>query len=344
MGFDIINPLELPNWDDLVLATGKASFFHSVAWARVLHDSYGYKPLYFTTFENGNLVSLMPVMEVKSWLTGKRGVSLPFTDFCDSFAQNGKAFQEGVEEVEKYGGNQHWKTLEWRGNGEYFVAASPCASYFTHSLELSCPEDQMFERFKSNTRRNIQKAVKEGVRIEIGNSLIAMETYYTLHCRTRKNHGLPPQPFSFFKKIHEHAVSSGKGFTALAFIKDLCVAGAVFLHFGNMAIYKFGASDKAHQHVRPNNLVMWEAIRECARRGCRQLSFGRTDPDNEGLLQFKRGWGTTESELHCYRYDLKKKSFVTQSMGVKGFYNSIFGMMPVPVLRVLGAALYKHLG
>ena len=211
-------------------------------------------------------------------------------------------------------------------------------------MRLGGPEDRVFASFKSNTRRNVQKAVKEGVRIEIGDSLRALETYYKLHCRTRKDHGLPPQPFSFFRKIHEHAVAAGRGFTALAFVKDLCVAGAVFLHFGSEAVYKFGASDKRHQHARPNNLVMWEAIRECARRGCLHFSFGRTEPENQGLLQFKRGWGTTERELYCYRYDLHRKSFVTQSVGVKGFYNRVFGMTPIPVLRVLGSALYRHLG
>jgi hypothetical protein len=59
MNLQILNPLEIADWDFLVLDTGKASFFHSSSWARVLHDSYGYKPLYFTTFENGNLVSAL---------------------------------------------------------------------------------------------------------------------------------------------------------------------------------------------------------------------------------------------------------------------------------------------
>jgi len=35
MPLQIVNPLEIDNWDDLVLATGKASFFHSSGWAIV---------------------------------------------------------------------------------------------------------------------------------------------------------------------------------------------------------------------------------------------------------------------------------------------------------------------
>jgi hypothetical protein len=342
MSFDIVNPLEIPEWDDLVLATGKASIFHSSAWARVLYESYGYRPVYFAAIEGGSLSFLMPFMEVNSRLTGKRGVSLPFTDFCDPISANGKIFGTARNAVTEYGKDRGWKTAEWRGGA--FGEASPCASYLSHVLELGKSEEQVFSGFKSSTRRNINKAGKEGVRIEMGSSLKSMESYYRLHCGTRRDHGLPPQPFSFFRKIHDLVIAKGFGFTALAFLSDVCVAGGVYFHFGETAIYKFGASNRNYQHLRPNNLVMWEAIRECMRGGCRHFSFGRTEPDNEGLLQFKRGWGTTENELHYYSFDFRKKAFVGETKGLKGFHNRIFSVTPIPVLRILGSTLYKHLG
>ena len=344
MNLQIINPLQIPNWDDLVLATGKASLFHSSAWARVLRESYGYKPLYFISFEDGRLSLLIPFMEISTWITGKRAVSLPFTDFCDSIAPDTKCFQDAVEQIKEYGRKKNWKTVEWRGNRRYFTEEAPSSSSYSHTLQLSGPEDQIFSRFKSNTRRNINKAVKEGVRVEIGDTLGSVKSYYRLHCITRRDHGLPPQPFAFFKKIHENVIAAGNGFNVLAFLKNLCVAGAVYLDFGKTAIYKFGASNKKYQHLRPNNLVMWEAIRECVKRGFRTLSFGRTETDNEGLLQFKRGWNPEEELVNYYKYDLNKNSFLDESMGVKGFYNRIFGMTPIPVLRFVGSAIYKHLG
>jgi lipid II:glycine glycyltransferase (peptidoglycan interpeptide bridge formation enzyme) len=39
------------------------------------------------------------------------------------------------------------------------------------------------------------------------------------------------------------------------------VTAAVFLCFGTAAIFKYGASDPWHLGLRPNNLVMWEAIK-----------------------------------------------------------------------------------
>jgi hypothetical protein len=46
--------------------------------------------------------------------------------------------------------------------------------------------------------------------------------------------------------------------------------------------------------LRANNLVMWEAIRWFSRNQFRSLHFGRTDQVQEGLMQFKRGWGAED--------------------------------------------------
>jgi lipid II:glycine glycyltransferase (peptidoglycan interpeptide bridge formation enzyme) len=122
------------------------------------------------------------------------------------------------------------------------------------------------------------------------------------------------------------------------------VAGSMYFHFGDMALYKSGASDRKYQHLRANNLVMWEAIRWYCRNGYKNLCFGRTEPENKGLLQFKRGWGTKERTIRYYRYDLVKKAFVQDKSRLKGFHNAVFMRMPTPLLRFTGELLYKHMG
>ena len=77
-----LNPLKYPKWDETLLNTEGSSFFHTSNWARVLHESYNYTPLYFAELQDNRFSHLIPIMEVNSLLTGKRGVSLPFTDNC----------------------------------------------------------------------------------------------------------------------------------------------------------------------------------------------------------------------------------------------------------------------
>ncbi len=77
---EIVNPLLNGEWDSLLKSCANATIFHGSAWARVLCETYGYQPTYFLVREGNRLLGLLPCMEVRSWLTGYRGVALPFTD------------------------------------------------------------------------------------------------------------------------------------------------------------------------------------------------------------------------------------------------------------------------
>jgi hypothetical protein len=343
VNLEIVNPLQIPNWDDLLLATGKGSFFHSSAWARVLHESYGYKPLYFTSLENGKLSCLLPFMEVNSWLTGKRGVSLPFTDQCRFLAPPEIMGPEMLLHVIEWGKRAAWKYVECRDGSPLTEGETVFAKFQFHTLELEKDLGSLYTDFRPSTQRNIRKAFKEGLSVDVLRSSDAVKEFYRLHCLTRKSHGFPPQPYTFFEKIFEHIISAGKGFVLLAKLGKIKVAGAVFFHFGDTVLFKYGASDKCYHHLRSNNLVMWEAIRWCKDKSFRRLDLGRTNPDHKGLLQFKAGWGTRSKVVPYYKYDLRKKAFVREGK-TWALVSRLAGSLPSPLFNQIGSLLYKHIG
>ena len=341
---EIINPTEYPLWDELVLATKNYSFFHSSGWAKVLHESYGYRPLYFTLIKNSKLMILIPLMEVKSILTGKRAVSLPFSDYCEPLVPEKEDPQEILDYIFKYGKQAGWKSIEIR-DGKIFSQDLPVASsYYIHTLDISKSNAQVFDGFRDSTKRNIKKAMKEDIKIDISNSLESLNEFYRLNCITRKKHGLPPQPYYFFKKVYEHILSKKHGIVVLAMYNKTTVAGAVYFHFGDKAIYKYGASDENYQHLRANNLIMWNAIKWFSQNGYKSLFFGRTEAENKGLKRFKKGWGTTESIIKYYKYDLLKGTFIHKSPQLSQVQKKIFSKLPRFLLRTTGSLLYKHIG
>ena len=297
----ILDPTKYQGWDDLVLSNPDHSFFHSSSWAKVLSESYGYTPKFFTLLEGNKIIALIPVMEIKSFLTGKRGVSLPFTDYCDPIVSGNVRFQELLEYIIEYGKKRGWKCIELRGGNGLLPSGRPSLTYLGHTLYLSDNHDGMPSTFRDSTKRNIRKSIKEGVKVELLQSLDSVQEFYRLNCMTRKDHGLPPQPYYFFEKVFNYVISRNLGLVVLASFEEKPIAGAVYFHLGEKAIYKYGASDKKYQHLRANNLIMWEAIRWCCKNGIQSISFGRTEPENEGLLQFKRGWGTVETDRKSTR-------------------------------------------
>ncbi len=339
----IIDPMTFAGWDKLLSSQRGFSFFHSSGWARVLNASYRYTPKYFALMENGRFQALIPVMEVNSIITGKRGVSLPFTDYCEPIIAEEGLFRKLFNYIVAYGNKAGWRFVEFRG-GRSFLQGSISSCMYSHTLELSEDENTIFQNFRSSTKRNIKKAMKEGVEVEISYSMQSLKHFYRLNRMTRKEHGLPPQPYRFFKSMFNEIINKNMGFVALAYYKKKIIAGAVCFQFGRTGIYKYGASDRRYQHLRGNNLVMWEAIKWHSRNGFKSFCFGRTEPRNRGLRQFKAGWGADERIINYYTYDLVKDAFITNSPKLNGLHNWFFRRMPTPVLQAVGTVMYRHMG
>ncbi len=212
-------------------------------------------------------------------------------------------------------------------------------------IRLICrPEPKRsFPEFSSSVRRAIRKGEASGLTVTVECTLEALEEFVSLHAMTRKRHGAPPQPHRFFSRIYQHIIQPGLGFVVLARRGPTPVAAAIFFVWGDKAIYKFGASDQSEQSLRGNNLVMWEAIRFLAQSGARQLDFGRTEVEHDGLRRFKLGWGTTERTITYCRFETKSQTCVAVRPRHSGIAARLFSHMPVAVNQMAGHLLYPHL-
>jgi lipid II:glycine glycyltransferase (peptidoglycan interpeptide bridge formation enzyme) len=215
-------------------------------------------------------------------------------------------------------------------------------AFHRHSVDLETDEERMFARLESPVRRAIRKAEKGGVTVAVSQSLEAMKVFYSLHCKTRRKHGMPPQPFVFFQNIFEHILSKKLGMVAIASWREHPIAASVYFQLGERAVYKYGASDETFQHLRGANVVMWEAFKWHARHGATALDLGRTSLGNEGLRRFKLGWGAGEKTIEYVKYDLRKNRFVTETDRATGWHNRVFQALPGRLSRLIGAILYRH--
>jgi len=170
MEFEMIDPTVFPDWDDILLCSGDNSFFHSSAWAKALSATYGYKPVYFSVIENTKLVFLMPFMEISSPLTGKRGVSLPFSDRCEPYSPLRAFMKEAVQTAIWHGKRKNWKYLEWRDSRYFDRAAVVWKSFRTHDLDLGRTEPEILSLLEKSNLRNIKKALRNGVTVKADGS------------------------------------------------------------------------------------------------------------------------------------------------------------------------------
>jgi hypothetical protein len=329
-----------PNWDKAVASQPQHTFFHSSAWVRVLQDTYRYQPFYLL---DRNGAGCLPLMEVNSWITGRRGVSLPFTDECLPLASSPEAARELLWQAIRLGEERGWRYFASKGGGSLIPeAAVGQPSYFSHSLNLQRSADALFDGFSEANRRAIRKAQRAKVSLVMATDLDSLKCYYRLHCLTRKRFGLPPQPWRLFQQIHRHVLTKDLGFILLARHEERTIAGAVFCYSGKHAVFKFGASDRDFQIHRPNNLILWEAVQKLAAKGFETLSLGRTSTANEGLRRFKLSWGSTEHRMWYLNYDYRIGQFVTRTDDAYGWHNHVFQRLPGIISRLAGNLLYRH--
>ena len=339
----IIDPLCDPSWDQIVLSHPDHNFFHRAAWAKVIWKTYGHKPIYIRFCRDGELATLVPLMEVASPLTGRRGVSLPFSDFCRPLVFDKRGQESLVPQLLELGRKRKWRYFELRAGRESENFPAPSEKYYGHKLDLTGGMENLFARFKDPVRRAIRKAEKRGLNVEATNTREAMVDFYRLHVRTRRRHGLPPQPLSFFLNIHEEVVKADLGFVIVGKLGTRPVAAAIFFYSGEAALFKFGASDERTQEIRGNNLVMWEAMKRLVGKGLRTLHFGRTTVSDDGLRRFKLSWGTDEEVIEYFRFALGRDLCVNGYRNASGFGNRLFRKLPLAINRLAGALIYPHL-
>jgi hypothetical protein len=339
-----LNPLYGKEWESLLSSQPGRSVFHSAAWAKVLNESYGFAPQYFVASGTAKGCSLLPMMEINSWLTGRRGVSLPFTDECKALVPDVGSFQRLFDAALNYGRARGWRYVELRGGKEFLPDACSSQTFHGHEINLDVDEESLFNGLRGSVRQAIRKAQRLGLTVEFSRNLDAVRTFYGLHCQTRRTHGLPPQPFGFFRRLCRYVLEPDNGLVVIVRQGVRAVASSIFVQEHQNVVYKYGASDRRWLECRGNNLAMWAAMQHYARKGCKILDLGRTSTGDEGLRRFKRSWGTRERLIEYIRFDLTTNKFVTCRDETFGWHNRVFRFLPLFLSRMTGVLLYRHVG
>jgi hypothetical protein len=339
----VTDPSREPAAADAAAALPGAGIFHTAAWAGVLHRAYGFQTRMLLAEDPlGAVMAAVPVTTLRRWPRRPRAVSQPYADECGVAGRTPESCDfvySASREHALRAGCLHW---ELRGAG---APAGTAAStvFFGHRLQLEPAESGCPAAAAPSVRRAIRQAERAGVSVEFGSGEELLRRFHALYQQTRRRHGAPPAPWRFFGALRSEVLAKGNGFTAVATRAGEDLAGAVFLISGATALYKYGASNPAHHHLRPNHLVMARAAGRCARAGCTTLDFGRTAPRAEGLRRYKLSWGAIERLVTYTRIDPADGRVLPAPDRSGGRAAALMRLLPRPLFRALGAALHPHL-
>jgi CelD/BcsL family acetyltransferase involved in cellulose biosynthesis len=309
----------------------------------LLAECYGYRPFVVAVHDtDGNICAGLPLMEINSVLTGRRWVSLPFTDHCAPLYNDADSLGRLIAGLITMSRDGSAPRIELRWEFPTHPAIRAHSSHVLHTIKLDPDPELTASRVHHMHTRNIKTAQKSGLRIEQGAEQEHMDEFYSLHLRTRRRQGVPVQPRRFFELLGSTIIQPGQGFVLLAYKDNQCLAAAVFLHWHQTLTYKYGASSTDSLNLRPNNLLFWTAICWGCENGYSVLDMGRTDSQNTGLRQFKERWGATEIPL---TYSTLSDAPTPHTSGrLMRAIETVIRHSPLWVCRAVGELLYPHVG
>jgi len=336
---------------DFVAQRAPETFYLQSAWLRLLERVYGYRVIPLVTHDaQGAVTGFLPLGVLRSRITGRRVVALPFSDWCPLLAADEAAANQLIDRARALADREHARYLELRTGANAVIAGRPDLvagdMYVRFLVPLSPSSDEMHARLKKSVKGAIKKSRVLDVQVRTADSPADMAAYYQLHLRTRsRKHGMPTQPRRFFADMWETFGADGTVRLLLAEHEGKAIAGMVLFASGSTVRYAYGASHESYLHLLPNNLLMWEAMTWAGQAGYTCLDLGRTARDNEGLLRFKRGWGGVEEPLTYYYAPRSAGLAATSEHSWKyRLLTSAWRRLPLPVAEALGGRFYRHLG
>jgi hypothetical protein len=343
MNLHKVDPLRDPRWGDLLERHPAASVFHTAAWSSALRQTYGYDPIVYTTCSpDEDLTNGIPLSAVRSLLTGRRLVSMPFADHCEPLVDSPEAaaaLKNGLQT--SVAGKWNYVELRPRTLGwQDYAPVAATTTFRFHELDLTPPAEQIFSGLHaSSLQRKIRRAEREGLVHHEGRSEALLREFYRLTLLTRRRHRVPPQPFGWFRNL---AGSFGDRLNIrVAYSGGTAIGSVLTLRHRQTLVYKYGCSDASSHKLGAMPFLFWKTILDAKAAGVTVLDLGRSDTDNHGLITFKQRLGGRESTLTYVRYsETTPRPFQHPSRMV----TRLLGRLPGPLFRAAGAVLYRHLG
>jgi CelD/BcsL family acetyltransferase involved in cellulose biosynthesis len=341
-----IDPLSDPRWASLVQKHEGASAFHTPGWLTALRQTYNYRPVVFTTSPPGaELTNGVLFCPVRSWITGNRLVSLPFSDHCSPLVDSSEELQQILDFLRQDLARNKWRHIEIRPREMRSPAVDKFEadkSYYFHTLSLSASLDELFRRFhKDCIQRKVHRALREKLRYEEGRSPSLLDEFYHLLVITRQRQGLPPQPKEWFRNLI--GCLADKITIRVVSKENRPIASILTLSHKQSVIYKYGCSDPNFNNLGGTPLLFWNAITEAKNNQFAELDLGRSDRDNPGLATFKDRLGAVRSDLVYFRYPGPRSQSTVRTWRSNAA-KYIVARMPNGLLTATGKALYRHVG
>ena len=296
------DPAADPAWDHYVAAHPQGRSYQLSASLTNVMTAYRCRPLHLALRdEDGSLRGVLPLLEKRGLLHGRRARSLPAVPVGGPLADDREGLATLLAAGRERAAERRCKLIV-ESYDDALATLEPALARADQlpSLILEVPADGLDDWLRSrqrNLRRNIKKAKEGPLTVRDDGGSADLPAFFDIYNRSLRGRGLLPRPqgevdfssraglppvFRLFVLEHEGRPVGGLLCQTLGEDLDLMVI----------------AADAAVQQHRSHHALYMRAIEWAAENGLKRVDFGRPAADSHG--EFKETWGA--APIPCFVY------------------------------------------
>lgn len=311
-------------WESYVITHPQANFLQSYNWGRFeeqIGKSFFPVAIYKNDEQIGAAMIIKELAKRGNYLTIAGGPLVDwqgassrnlFSEFCDFLKKLAKEenchFVRVRPQVEDTA--QLRKLFEENG---FLPSPMHLTADLTLRLNLSQDLEELLAQMRKNTRYEIRKSERLGIKTKIIKSSSFMKEFHDQQLYLAKKHGFIPFDYQFLLKQFEVFAEDDQVAFINSYYNNELLASAFVIFYQNEAVYHYGVSTPKNERLPGSYATQWAAIKEAKKRGCSEYNFWgvspltKTDHRFAGPSLFKRGFGGYELQ-HLPAHDLPVSS------------------------------------
>jgi FemAB-related protein (PEP-CTERM system-associated) len=333
-------------WDAFVHAHPRATFFHLAAWREVIARAFGHRAFYLVAEQDGAVVGVLPLAQVKTRLFGHTLISSPFCVYGGPLAADAEAARALADRAAALRAELEATACEFR-----FLQAPPedwlgpdwqkrGALYVTFRRAITADDEANLKAIPRKQRAVVRKGIERGLRARADRDV---DTLHAIYAESVRNLGTPVFARRYFRILAE---LFGDAMDVVT-ISDAGrpVASVMNFYWRDEVIPYYGGGIPAARTCFANDFMYWETMRLAAARGCRIFDFGRSK-EGTGAFAFKKNWGFTPTPLP-YFFQLAPGQTIPEVNPMNPKYRLMIAAwkrLPVPVANLIGPVLVRGVG
>ncbi|MCP3852920.1 MAG: FemAB family PEP-CTERM system-associated protein [Gammaproteobacteria bacterium] len=320
----------------------QASIYHDYRWPQLIKNVFGHDSHHLLAIEDGEVVGILPLVQLKSLLFGNFLVSMPYFNYGGVVANSDKIAKSLLGSAHELSDELGCSHIEIRFDTEQKNIALPVRTdKVTMLLDLPDNPDQLWQEIGSKRRAQVKRPVREGAQFISGGSEL-LDDFYHVFSINMRDLGTPVYSKHFFKNILSEFTDNV--FIGIVKLNGEAVAAGFLIGNNGKLEIPWASTLRKVNRLGVNMFLYWNILKTAIEKDYHVFDFGRSSKD-AGTLRFKKQWGAMEKQLYWY-YDMPENRPLPELNPNSSKFNmaiKIWQNLPVSITKALGPSIVKNL-